>query len=285
MLPSDALPTTEDSGTLRFVDSHAHLDLLCGSAWEQNEATEYQGRIEHILSQARVVGVHKVLSVATTLEGAQRLADRLAPFANQVVLSCGLHPSYVTHPEPDVGLAALAKRPEFVALGETGLDFSRGELASLRSAQQSNFLYHLEIAHQVDKPVIVHTRAALSETLHCLKTMMHRGSVKGVIHCFTEEVEAAFAFLDLGFYLSFSGILTFKNSPKLREVASKVPLNRVLIETDSPYLAPVPYRGKENCPAFIPAVAACLAQVQGCSLKQVANTTCQNFEDLFRVPA
>ncbi len=194
--------------------------------------------------------------------------------------SIGLHPDEVVPEEPTwAQLVALANHPKVIAIGETGLDYYRPDNPTAL-LQQARFAAHIEAAKHCQKPLIIHTRAAKADTLALLKSERAQ-EVGGIIHCFTEDKETAFRALDLGFYISFSGIITFKNALDLQAVAQKVPLDRLLIETDSPYLAPVPYRGQINQPAYVRAVAECVAALRGVPFELIAEQTTQNFYTLF----
>jgi TatD DNase family protein len=201
----------------------------------------------------------------------------------------GVHPDNEGVQEPDVAtLLELASEPRVVALGETGLDYYRLGDRTVEDMewQRERFRVHIRAARQAQLPLVVHTRSASADTLRVLAEEGGE-SVGGVFHCFTETADVARAALDLGFHISFSGILTFKNAQDLRDVAAFVPLERCLIETDSPYLAPVPYRGKTNTPAYVPHVAQALARAKSLSLEAVAEATSRNFEQLFlraRIP-
>jgi len=200
--------------------------------------------------------------------------------------SAGVHPDNEGVREPTLeDLLALARKPRVVALGETGLDYFRLEGRSVADMewQRERFRVHIRAARKSRLPLIVHTRNASVDTLEVLRSE-GEGDVGGVFHCFTETMEVATAALDLGFYISFSGILTFKNAVELRAVAAVVPLDRCLIETDSPYLAPAPFRGKTNTPALVPWVARQLAEIKGIAVEDVATITRRNFERLFSVP-
>jgi TatD DNase family protein len=229
--------------------------------------------------------VDRALCICTTLEEAPRVLA-LATAHDNFWATVGVHPDNEGVQEPDVpALLALAREPRVVAIGETGLDYYRLGERSVADMQwqRDRFCVHIQAARQASLPLVVHTRSAAADTLRLLA---EEGAeqVGGVFHCFTETAEVARAALDMGFYISFSGILTFKNAQDLRDVAAFVPLERCLIETDSPYLAPVPYRGKTNSPAYVPHVAQALAQAKGLSLSTVAEATSQNFERLFMRP-
>ncbi len=258
-----------------FVDSHCHLsfpDLL--------------GRVDQIRADMAAAQVDRALVICTTLEEFATVHG-LALAHDNFWASAGVHPDNEGVEEPSVQrLAALASLPRVVAVGETGLDYFRLAERSVADMawQRERFRVHIRVARQLRKPLVIHTRSASADTLAILQE--EQGTeAGGVFHCFTETVAVARAALDLGFYISFSGILTFKKAEDLREVARMVPLDRCLIETDSPYLAPMPHRGKTNSPAWVPHVAAELARVKGLSLEQVAQATSLNFESLFGLPA
>ena len=207
----------------------------------------------------------------------------LATAHSNLYATVGVHPDYEDTPEPSVeDLVAFAQRPKVVAIGETGLDYFR--LTGNLDWQRERFRVHIRAARRAAKPLVVHTRAAAADTLAIMREEGAR-DVTGVMHCFTETWEEARAALDLGFYISFSGIVTFKNAVELKEVAKQVPLDRLLIETDSPYLAPVPYRGKRNQPAYVPQVAAEIARLRDSPLEAIAAASTANFFRLFRIDA
>lgn len=252
-----------------FIDSHCHLDKL-----------DYADRhidVADVLKKAQEVQVEHVLSVGVTLDAFPRMIELIEPFGN-VSASCGVHPLDV---ESDFDLDTFkeyCQHPRVVAIGETGLDYhyqpETAELQKLRFRQQ------VEVATELNKPLIIHTRNSREDTLNILRSG-HAEKCGGVIHCFTEDEAFAAAAMDLGFYISISGIVTFRQATELKEVVKKLPLDRLLIETDSPYLAPVPHRGSENQPAYVIEVAAYIAQLKGISLQQVAESTTNNFRDLF----
>lgn len=252
-----------------FVDSHCHLDKL--------DYTDLHNGIEDVINKAKQAKVESLLSVGVTLDSFPKMLEMIAPY-EQVHASCGVHPLDV---ESDFSLDKLyeyAKHPKVVAIGETGLDYhyqpETAELQKLRFEQQ------VELAVEVNKPLIIHTRNAREDTLSILK---NGGADKcgGVIHCFTEDLKFAESAMELGFYISISGIVTFRQAKELKEVVAVLPLERLLIETDSPYLAPVPHRGKENQPAYVVEVASYIAQLKGASLSSVAEKTTKNYHDLF----
>lgn len=252
-----------------LIDSHCHLDSL-----DFNTKS-----IEQVLQKATENDVKHCLSVATTLSGYESMKRLLTPYTNQCSFSCGIHPLNLDDEPYDADrFENLAKEENVVALGETGLDYYYQQ--DNLELQQHNFIEHIRLGRKLSKPIIVHTRNARQDTLTILKEQ-HVHS--GVLHCFTEDIDTAKKLLDLGFYISFSGIITFKNAEALREVAKFVPLDRILIETDSPYLAPVPYRGKENQPAYVREVAQYLSVLKGISLSQLAQQTTYNFCQLFNL--
>jgi TatD DNase family protein len=250
-----------------LVDSHCHLQML--------DPSEPTGAV---LARAGEAGVQHFLTVAVSLDDSTRVLELAARFP-QVSASVGAHPSDDGR-EPGVqDLVRLAQADEAVAVGETGLDYhyNQGDL----EWQRERFRHHIRAAREVGKPLIVHTRDAREDTVKILRDEK-AGEAGGVIHCFTEDYDTAARCLDLGFYISFSGIVTFRNADSLREVAGRVPLERLLIETDSPYLAPVPHRGKQNEPAFVRHVAEKIAELREMSVDEVARVTTENFFRLFR---
>jgi len=254
-----------------FVDSHCHLTF-----------PELQGRIDDLRREMHQAQVDRALCICTTIEEFAQV-HALAIAHDNFWASVGVHPDSEGVHEPDVDeLLRLAALPRVVALGETGLDYYRldGRSVEQMEWQRERFRVHIRAARASGLPLVVHTRSASRDTIELLRSE-GGGEVQGVFHCFTETQEVADAALALGFHISFSGILTFKNAEALREVARRVPLDRCLIETDSPYLAPVPYRGKTNQPAYVPHVAAQLAQLKNCSVQEIAQITSVNFEKLF----
>lgn len=254
-----------------FFDSHCHLSF-----------PDLQADWPNIRSAMADAKVDRALCICTTLEEFDQV-HALALTNDNLWASAGVHPDNEGVREPDVDtLLALAARPKVVAIGETGLDYFRlGERSIADMAwQRDRFRVHIEAASRSGLPLVIHTRNASADTLAILR---ETGADNGVFHCFTETMATARAALDLGFFISFSGILTFKTAVDLREVAAFVPLDRCLIETDSPYLAPVPFRGKTNTPALVPYVARQLAQVKGLSVEQVAEVTSRNTERLFKL--
>ncbi len=258
-----------------LTDSHCHLDRLdwntCG------------GSLAAALAQAQERGVGRFLCVSIDLERWPEMMNLIAPYP-EVLASVGVHPNDHQGRLPDADeLIRLAAHPGVVAIGETGLDYYRTVGDDL-IVQREQFRTHIAAAKQCRKPLIVHTRAARADTIAVLREEGAR-EAGGVMHCFTEDWDTAQAALDLGFYISFSGIVTFRNADELREVARRVPLDRLLVETDSPYLAPIPYRGKPNQPAYVREVAELLAGLRGLDYETLAETTTANFNRLFSVAA
>lgn len=232
--------------------------------------------------------VDRALCICTTLEEFEDVHS-LATGYDNFWSSVGVHPDNEGVTEPDVaGLVQLSGLPKVVAIGETGLDYYRLGQRTVADMewQRERFRVHIRAARQVDKPLVIHTRSASEDTIAILKEEGEGadtpGRAGGVFHCFTETQAVAKAALDLGFYISFSGILTFKTAADIREVARFVPMDRILIETDSPYLAPVPYRGKTNNPSYVPYVAKLIAELKAQSVETIAEVTSQNFEKLFK---
>ncbi len=254
-----------------LVDSHCHLDRLnleqCG------------GSLTAALEGARADGVSHMLCVCISAENRQTVLD-IALADRRIFASAGVHPSDVDEGVVSVDtLKAWCDHPKVVALGETGLDYYYSKDRS--EQQKQSFLNHLLAGADLDLPVIVHTRDARSDTIDLIKASGSPSSA-GVLHCFTESWEMARQALDEGYYISISGIVTFRNADELREVAKKVPMDRLLVETDSPYLAPVPYRGKSNQPRYVRAVAEYIAELRETSLEQLAEQTSSNFFRLFK---
>ncbi|WGL17023.1 TatD family hydrolase [Microbulbifer bruguierae] len=253
-----------------LVDSHCHLDRL--------KLDQFEGDLDAVLELARSRGVGKFLCVGISLENVDQVVSLAARY-DDVVCSVGVHPLDVDSGLADVEkLKQLAARPKVVALGETGLDYYYS--TETKEVQQHSFVAHLEAAAQVGLPVIVHTRDAREDTIELIRAHGSREHA-GVLHCFTESWDMARSALDLNYYISLSGIVTFKNAEELRDVARKVPLDRLLVETDSPYLAPVPYRGKPNIPAYVREVAEFIADLRGLAYEELAEITTNNFHRLF----
>lgn len=255
---------------IHFIDSHCHLDRL--------DLKNHDAHLAHALSAARAKGVQGFLCVSIDLEHFPVLLQ-IAHAHQKVAITVGVHPTETPQHEPTVAqLLALGADACVKGVGETGLDFYRDSLP--QDVQMARFHTHIAAAKLLKKPLIIHTRSAPSETIAIMKAE-GADRVQGVMHCFTENWEVAKAALDLGFYISFSGIITFKNAASIREVAKRVPLDAILIETDAPYLAPVPFRGKPNEPAYVYYVAEKLAEIKGVSLETIAAHTTRNFIRLF----
>ena len=257
-----------------LVDSHCHLDHL--------DLAEREGGLDAVLADARAQGITQFLSVAVDLATSEALVALTAQYSH-VYSSVGVHPlQKIDQPVPSVQqLVSLAQAEGVVAIGETGLDnFYSAETFQW---QRESFINHLLAAQQSCKPIIIHTRDARDDTIALLRA--YPLNAGGVMHCFTETWEMAEAAIALGFYISFSGIVTFNSATDLREVVKKVPLERLLIETDSPWLAPVPHRGKQNEPQYVREVAQCVADLHKISLQALAEITTQNFHQLFKIPS
>lgn len=251
-----------------FIDSHCHLDF-----------PELAERLPEVLENMRVHRVTHALCICVDLTDFPRVLA-IAQGAPHLYASVGVHPDYEKTHEPSTDeLVRLAAHPRVIAIGETGLDYYRleGDL----EWQRERFRVHIRAAREAAKPLVIHTRAAAEDTLRIMREE-RAGEAGGVMHCFTESWEVAEAALDLGFHISFSGIVTFKNAKALQDVAQRVPLARMLIETDSPYLAPVPFRGKTNEPAFVSHVASRIAELRDIPVDDVGRATTRNFFELFR---
>ena len=257
-----------------FVDSHCHLNF-----------PELRDRLPEIKAAMHEAQVDAAMVISTTIEefpAVRALAEQEPAWWCTV----GVHPDTEDLTEPDEAmLLELAAHPKVVGIGETGLDYYRlnGRSVADMEWQRQRFRTHIRAALRCGKPLVVHTRSASDDTLRILREEGAQ-ACGGVFHCFTETAEVARAALDMGFHISFSGILTFKNAQDLRDVAAWVPMDRMLIETDSPFLAPVPYRGKVNQPSYVPQVARQLAELRGLSVEDVAHQTTENFNRLFDIP-
>lgn len=254
-----------------FVDSHCHLNF-----------PEYNDTLAQVRADMAAAKVTRALCISTTLEEFPQV-HALALQHDNFWATVGVHPDNEGVQEPTLDdLLQRSGLPRVVGIGETGLDYYRlGERSVADMAwQRDRFRVHIEAARQTGLPLVIHTREASEDTLAILREC-GQGQVRGVFHCFTESLAVAEAALALGFHISFSGILTFKNAVALREVARAVPIERCLIETDSPYLAPTPHRGKTNSPAHVALVARQLAEIKGMDVAEVGHITSRNFEDLF----
>ena len=254
-----------------FIDSHCHINF-----------PELADNIEDVLAQMKRNDVQSALCVSVNLPDFPQVLALAERFEN-IYASVGVHPDYENEIEPSVAdLVALARHKKIIAIGETGLDYFR--LTGDLEWQRERFRNHIRAARACGKPLIIHTRSAAEDTLRIMEEE-NAHEVGGVMHCFTENWDVAQAAISMDFYISFSGIVTFKNATQLKEVAQRVPLDRMLIETDSPYLAPVPHRGKLNQPAFVKHVAEEIALLRGIGVDEVGTATSENFSRLFRVPA
>ena len=255
-----------------LIDSHAHI-----------QGKEYAGEAADVIARARAAGVEKIIAVGGAGDMSSNTeAVALADSFPNIYATVGMHP----HDAKDVGadelraLRELTSHPKVIAVGETGLDYYYNH--SPHEVQRRVFAQFIGMARETGLPIVVHERDAAQEAAELLRSEGSR-ELHGVIHCFTGNYEAACDYLDLGFYLSFTGIITFKNAEPLRDVVCKVPLERMLVETDSPFLTPMPHRGKRNEPAFVRLVAETVAKVKGISLEEVAERTSQNVQDLFAI--
>ncbi len=254
-----------------LVDSHCHLNML--------NLDKYDGDLNQVVAEANKVGVNHILCVAVDLETMPTVV-KIAEDHNNVWASIGLHPSEKSDQEPSVeDFVKWADHPKVVAIGETGLDYHYND--SGLENMRNRFRTQVKAARQTKKPLIIHTRDAREDTLQIMREEK-ADEVGGVMHCFTESWEMAEQAMDLGFYISFSGIVTFKKAENVIEVAKKVPLERMLIETDAPFLTPVPFRGKPNEPQYVRYVADRIAELKQVSFEEVAEKTTNNFFNLFK---
>lgn len=250
-----------------FVDSHCHLDRL-----KQNPE-----QLAETLTFARQRGVEHFLCVCVSVKEYTDMAATVAAF-NDVSVSCGVHPLHQDDACDYADLLATAKDDKVVAIGETGLDYYYSK--DTKHVQVQSFIDHIKVANETAKPLIIHTRDAREETIALLKQYKAEHTI-GVLHCFTEDLAMAEAAIEMGFYVSISGIVTFKSAAPLQEVAKHIPLSKLLIETDSPWLAPVPHRGKQNQPGYVVEVAEFIAKLRGMSVAELGEATTANFYRLF----
>jgi len=252
-----------------FVDSHCHLDKLDKTPEELSD----------VLNFARNRGVEHFLCVSISVKDFPAMLATVTDF-DDVSVSCGVHPLYQEDACSYDDLLNMASNESVVAIGETGLDYFYS--AETKAVQLVSFVDHIKVANKLNKPLIIHTRDAREDTIDLLK--QHKDpSTQGVLHCFTESWEMAQAAIELGMYISISGIVTFKTAIELQEVVKKIPLDKLLIETDSPWLAPVPYRGKPNQPGFVIEVGEFIANLKGVSTEELAKITTNNFYELFAI--
>jgi TatD DNase family protein len=257
-----------------FVDSHCHLDF-----------PDFKDDLPNILARMKEAKVQNALCISVDMPDFPNVLA-LAEAHDHLFATVGTHPDYEDTPEPTVEqLVELAQHPKILAIGETGLDYYRmgDKTYEEMEWQRERFRTHIRAALQVNKPLIIHTRSASEDTIKILKEE-GASKVAGVMHCFTESWEVAQAAMELGFYISFSGIVTFKSAKDLQETCKQVPLERILIETDSPYLAPIPHRGKTNEPAWVSHVAGFVANLKGVTVEELAKATTHNFKTLFKAP-
>lgn len=256
---------------MAFIDSHCHINF-----------PDLSGNIDAVLAQMQRNDVTHALCVSVNLNDFPQVLA-LAERHGHIYASVGVHPDYENEIEPSVAeLVRLAQHEKIIAIGETGLDYFR--LTGDLEWQRERFRNHIRAARECNKPLIIHTRSAAEDTIRIMREEQAQ-QAGGVMHCFTENWDVAQAAIELGFYISFSGIVTFKNATQIKEVAQRVPLERILIETDSPYLAPVPHRGKLNQPAYVKHVAEEIALLRRISVEQVGVATSENFKRLFNAPA
>ncbi|MDN2662420.1 TatD family hydrolase [Psychromonas sp. 14N.309.X.WAT.B.A12] len=253
-----------------LVDSHCHLDRL--------DYTKKHTGIADVIEKAQAKGINHLLSVCVTLEDYPAMAEMIQPY-DQVSSTCGVHPLYKEAVMNEDLLLEYASAEKVIAIGETGLDYFYSP--ETKEWQIDAFRKQIRVAKKLNKPLIIHTRGAREDTLNILR---EEGAeqVGGILHCFTESIEMAQEAMQMGFYISVSGIVTFKNAKELQEVIKAVPLERLLVETDSPYLAPVPHRGEENEPAYTYNVAEFVADLKGVSFAELAEATTNNYFTLFK---
>ncbi|ORU89761.1 MAG: deoxyribonuclease [Cycloclasticus sp. symbiont of Poecilosclerida sp. M] len=257
-----------------FIDSHCHLDRV--------DLVPYGNEISAFLDEAKKDQLDHMLCVSINWEDYPAMCGLVANHS-QISISVGVHPNEIEGHDPSVQeLVDAAIKDGAVAIGETGLDYFRLDDTDTEGVdiQRKRFSAHIQAAKQLNKPIIVHTRSAKEDTLALIRDEA-AGETGGVLHCFTEDWDMAKRALDMNFYISFSGIVTFKNAKQIQEVAKKVPADRFLIETDSPYLAPVPMRGKQNYPNYVRYVADKMAELRGVSVNNIADVSCRNYNDLF----
>ncbi|AJI56716.1 hydrolase, TatD family protein [Francisella philomiragia] len=254
-----------------IIDSHCHLNYL-----KLDDIS-----LEKVIDNAKEAGIEKIVSIAVAWDEIANI-ERITENFDNVYHSVGVHPSELDSYQPSVDdIIARSQHKKCVAIGETGLDYYyNGE--ETKKAQKIKFVNHMQAANDVKKPVIIHTRSAKQDTLDILKSENVEGC-GGILHCFTEDYDMAKKALDMGMYISFSGILTFKNARDIQETAKKLPLDRILIETDAPYLTPVPLRGKPNYPEYVKYVAQFLADLKGFSYDEVAKQTYKNTCEVFKL--
>lgn len=263
---------------LNFVDSHCHLDML--------DLAEFDHHMDNVIARAAANHVSDILSIAVDLDSFPRILDSAKNYPN-VYASVGLHPCHTPDKLINVNeIISLSDDPKVIAIGETGLDYYMNNgsdpLGEDFIWQQERFRVHIRAAVQTGKPLIIHTRDAKDDTLRILAEE-NASQAGAIMHCFVEDMATAEKALEMGFYISFSGIVTFKNAKSIQAVAKAMPDDRILIETDSPYLAPVPMRGAKNQPAYVAYVAEFLAELRGTSIEHIAAVTRENYYRLFKL--
>ncbi|RUR19720.1 TatD family deoxyribonuclease [Legionella sp. km535] len=257
-----------------LVDSHCHLNFI--------DLADFNNNLSEVIQRAKENGVQHFLTVCVELSDYPHLEAIAAAYSN-INISVGVHPnSEMETPVTAALLCDLAANPACIAIGETGLDYYRTLTDEAQEMQRARFREHIKAALITSKPLIIHTRQAAEDTL-LLMAEENAQNIGGVMHCFAEDLEIARRAIDLNFYISFSGIVTFKNAVALQEVAKQIPLDRMLIETDSPYLAPVPFRGKQNHPALVKHVAEAIAELRGMDYETIARITTDNFYRCFKI--
>ena len=255
---------------LEVIDSHCHLNML--------DLAPFEGSLDGVMAAAKDNGVGRMLCISVDKAHIIEVLS-IADQYEHVYATVGIHPSEAVNDEMPVDdIIKLAKHKKVVGIGETGLDYYYNDTGL--DVQRESFARHIQAAHQLQLPIIVHTRSAHQDTMDIMRSE-HARDCGGVMHCFTESWEMAKEALDLGFYISFSGIVTFKNAKNVQEVAAQVPMDRLLVETDAPYLTPVPYRGKPNGPQHVKLVAEKIAEIKNLSYDEVVRRTTENFERLF----
>ncbi|MES2213150.1 MAG: TatD family hydrolase [Pseudomonadota bacterium] len=258
----------------QWIDSHCHLDRI--------DTASYPNGVPDIVAEAHKHQVKGMLTISVDLRDIEKLVA-IAEAHPSVYLSVGVHPADPeTCDESKSRLFSLAQHPKVVAIGETGLDYHHVTDGVAQAAERDRFVRHIETSLTTQKPVVIHTREAAKDTLDILRAHQ-QGDLQGIFHCFTEDEATARVALDLGFYISFSGIVTFKNATSLQEVARWCPWDRILVESDAPWLAPMPHRGKPNIPAWVPHTGAFVAQLKNVSPSEAAQYTTENFFRLFPV--
>ena len=257
-----------------LIDSHCHLDRI--------DLKPYNNDFNSFMDEAKAIEIEHLLCIAIDLEAYPQMLNLVQDYQN-ISVTVGVHPNVSDGKDPTVEeLIELGNNDKVIGIGETGLDYFRSE--GDLEWQRQRFRNHIHAAKTLNKPLIIHTREAKEDTLRILKEE-NAEQAGGIIHCFTEDWAFAKAAMDLNFYISFSGIVTFNNTDSIKEVAKKMPTNRMLIETDSPYLAPVPFRGKPNYPIYVKYVAEQLALLKGVSVNKIAEISTNNFYELFRLSA